>query len=291
MGEKLGQNFLVNKEIVKKIIEAANLKPDDLVLEIGPGKGILTEELAKKAGRIIAVEIDNKLADLLKNKFSTCKNITIIDEDILKINLRQLISNFEFLISNQIPISNNLISKQLKSPKKLQTNKLRNYKLIANIPYYITAPIIRKFLESENPPSEMILMVQKEVAERICEKPGKMSILAVSVQYYAQPEMLFNVSRENFDPVPEVDSAVIKIIPHPIPLPKKGEGDFSKEFFRVVRAGFCAKRKMLVNNLSNSFHLDKKTVEEKLKRVGISSRARAQELSVDDWKKLAELFF
>lgn len=254
MPTKLGQNFLVNKEIVKKIIKSANLQTNDLVLEIGPGKGILTEELAKRAGKVITIEIDRNLIPALKNKFEKIKNIEIINEDVLKINLSKL-------------------------------NLDKNYKVIANIPYYITSKIIRLFLESENPPNEMILMVQKEVAERIVAAPGEMSILAISVQYYAQSEILFNVPRENFDPAPEVDSAVIKISNI-----KNQNEKLRKDFFRIVKAGFCAKRKILLNNLANSFHLEKKEVEEKLKKAGISPTVRAQELAVGEWEKLARVF-
>jgi 16S rRNA (adenine1518-N6/adenine1519-N6)-dimethyltransferase len=144
------------------------------------------------------------------------------------------------------------------------------------------------FLEADCAPKEMILMVQKEVAERIVAEPGKMSILAVSVQYYAKPELLFYVNKQSFEPVPEVDSAVIRIAP----TAKHGirNTDDDKKFFRVVRAGFSAKRKVLINNLANSFHLDKKDLEEKFKKVGISPTARAQELSIEDWKKLTAFF-
>jgi 16S rRNA (adenine1518-N6/adenine1519-N6)-dimethyltransferase len=255
--KSLGQNFLKDKSIIKKIIESADLKADDFVIEVGPGEGILTEELAKKAGKILAIEIDKNLIKPLQKKFDNKKNIEIINGDILKINLPKLLGH-----------------------------QMSKYKVIANLPYYITSPIIRLFLETEIPPTEMILMVQKEVAERITAKAGEMSILAVSVQYYAQAEILFEVSRKCFDPIPEVDSSVIKISDFGFRI-----SDFErKKFFRVVRAGFCAKRKTLVNNLSNSLHLDKKEVEEKLKTIGILPTARAQELSVEDWKNITNLF-
>jgi len=233
--------------------------PEDFVLEIGPGKGILTEELVKYAGKVMAVEIDGNLVELLKDRFKSQKNVEIVKGDILKIDLS--------------------------IPTKSYKLKTKNYKIIANLPYYITSPVIRKFLESESPPSEMILMVQKEVAERIIAIPGKMSILSVSVQYYSQSEILFYVERENFEPVPEVDSAVIRIT-HNAERVTQNANEI-KKFFRTVRAGFCAKRKTLANNLANSFHLDKKIVEEKLKAAGISPTVRAQELSVENWKKLA----
>ncbi len=259
MPTKLGQNFLTNKNIARKIIEAANLTPDDFVMEIGPGEGILTEELVKIAGKIIAIEIDSKLVKLLRNKLRNYKNIEIIKSDILKIDLKYLLGS-----------------------------SASKYKLVANLPYYITSPVIRMFLETEYPPKEMILMVQKEVAERMVAKPGKMSILAVSIQYYTEPELLFYVSKENFDPRPEVDSAVIRIKTQEHKNTRTKEQ--TKKFFRVVRAGFCAKRKTLANNLSNSFHLNKKIVEEKLKKSELSPIIRAQELSVEDWEKLAEVF-
>ncbi|GBE16951.1 ribosomal RNA small subunit methyltransferase A [bacterium BMS3Abin15] len=299
MPEKLGQHFLNDKNIVEKIIKAAKLRPSDVVIEIGPGKGILTENLAKYAGKVIAVELDNKLADLLRNKFKNQKNVEIVEKDILKVNIVQFFSRHS---ERSVAESKNLMKKKLDPSATLGMTHCA-YKIVANLPYYITSPIIRKFLETQNPPSEMILMVQKEVAERIVAspseiptesrgakrisrgKPGKMSILSVSVQYYAKPEILFYVDKEKFDPVPKVDSAVIKISNI-----KNQSAKLRKDFFRIVKAGFCAKRKTLVNNLSNSLHLDKKEVEGKLKKTGIDPTIRAQELSVDDWKKIAELF-
>lgn len=266
MPTKLGQNFLKDKSVVDKIIQAAALTASDFVVEIGPGEGVLTEELAKHAGKVLAIEIDKNLLPALKNKFSAqggsasggknAKNVSIINEDILKIDFKKIVTDYELLVTG--------------------------YKLIANIPYYITSPIIRLFLEAENQPQEMILMVQKEVAERIVAGPGQMSILAVSVQYYAQAELLFPVSKIAFDPVPEVDSAVIKILPR-----KKYHSDDDRKFFRIVRAGFSAKRKTLVNNLANALHSDKNIVAEKIKALGLGPNVRAQELSVEDWKKLA----
>jgi len=275
MPTKLGQNFLRDEKVLKKIIDSANLSTDDLVIEIGPGGGLLTEALAKKCKKIVAIEIDGSLCTLLRNRFSNKKNVEIINANILKIDLRQLISNFQIPISNKIPGS------------KFQIPNFP-YKVIANLPYYITSPIIRLFLESEFPPQEMILMVQKEVAERIIAKPGQMSVLAVSVQYYAAAELLFAVSKNSFFPVPEVDSAVIRITRNPEPVARSSEE--VKKFFRVVRAVFSAKRKTLVNNLSSSFHLNKKEVEEKIKKIGLNPKVRAQELSVEEWKKLTKLF-
>lgn len=263
----LGQNFLRDEKILARIIKAADLKSDDLVVEVGPGTGVLTKELVRKAKKVIAIEKDDSLAKELKSHFCGNDNIEIINDDILKINLPELISSY-----------------------KLRTGA---YKLIANIPYYITSPIIQLFLETKYPPSEMILMAQKEVAERICSQPGQMSILAVSVQYRAKTELLFHVDKTAFWPVPEVNSAVIRIAPFnliPSPSPYQGEGnqDEIKNFFQVVRAGFSAKRKTLLNNISSSFHIDKTEAEKKIKKAGINPAQRAQELSVEEWKKLSK---
>lgn len=260
--KSLGQNFLRDENVLQKIIQAADLKTDDLVLEIGPGEGILTEELAKKSGQVVAVEIDKNLFANLKNKFRDKKNITFINDDILKINLSGLFSSYKLQVSS--------------------------YKLIANIPYYITSLIIRFFLENKLPPQEMILMVQKEVAERIVSGPGQMSLLSVSVQYYAKPELLFYVDKKSFYPVPEVDSAVVRItqnVEH-----ETQDTEKIKHFFRIVKSGFSAKRKTLVNNLSNSLHISKEEAEEKIKSAGLKPTVRAQELSIEDWKKLQETF-
>lgn len=278
----LGQNFLRDKKVLEKIITAADLKSDDFVIEIGPGEGVLTEELAKYAGKVVTVELDSNLVQVLRNKFSNNKNVEIINADILKVNLSELLPH---------PTSKN--ESPLSQIWERGLGGEGNYKVIANIPYYITSPIIRLFLEADCPPSEMLLMVQKEVAERIVAKPGKMSILAVATQYYAESELLFTVSKNAFFPVPKVDSCVIKIVPYPYPHPSplpEGEREFRKKFFRVVRAGFSAKRKVLINNLANSFHLDKKEVEKKLKIAGINPTARAQELDMDEWKKLTRIF-
>ena len=266
--------------VLEKIIKAANLTAEDFVIEIGPGEGILTEELVKRTGKVVAIEIDKNLAGNLKNKYKNNPKMEIINADILKINLPEIISNFKLQISNQYQNPNDKNTKcQILATK---------YKLIANIPYYITSPIIQLFLETTYPPTEMILMVQKEVAERICAEPGKMSILAVSVQYYADARLLFHVDKKSFWPIPEVDSAVIKIEVRS--KNKEVSKEETKAFFRIVKAGFSARRKMLVNNLASSFHLDKREVEEKLKKAGVDPTARAQELNIEEWKRISLLF-
>lgn len=259
--KSLGQNFLKDEDVLQRIIESAELSQNDIVLEIGPGTGVLTQKLSEVAKKVVAIELDDRLIELLRSLLRNKKNVEIIQGDVLKINLPELISRY-----------------------KIQDTK---YKIVANIPYYITAPIIKLFLETEFPPSEMILMVQKEVAERICAKAGEMSVLAVAVQYYAKPEYLFTVPKNAFDPVPKVDSAIIKVTR--IKEQETRDKQKEKNFFRIVRAGFSARRKTLVNNLSSSLQLDKNEVEEKLISLGFLKNVRAQELGVEDWKKLTEI--
>lgn len=256
--KSLGQNFLKDDTVVDRIIECANLSNEDVVIEIGPGMGVLTEKLAKVCKKVIAIELDDRLIDLLRNKLRNFENVEVIHDDILKINL----------------------------PELLTTNNLQHakYKVVANLPYYITSPILRLLLETQYPPGEIIVMVQKEVAERICAAAGEMSILAVAVQYYADAEYLFTVPRTAFEPSPKVESAILKITYNLKSTTYNKEN--TKKFFRIVRAGFSAKRKTLANNLSNSLQLEKKNVEEKIESLGFSRNARAQELGVDDWKKL-----
>jgi 16S rRNA (adenine1518-N6/adenine1519-N6)-dimethyltransferase len=258
--KSLGQNFLKDRQVVERIAISAALDPDDVVLEIGPGRGILSEELMRYVRKVVAVELDKNLVDGLEKKFKGEEGFEVVHGDILAVNLTDMMAPYRY----------------------------EGYKVVANIPYYITSKIIRLFLESDNPPKEMILMMQLEVAERILAEPGDMSILAVSVQYYADVKFLIEVDRECFDPAPEVDSAVVRITPKISDGPRDKEED--KLFFRVVRAGFSARRKTLLNNLTNSFHLDRAMVENILMENGFSVYTRAQELSVDDWKKLAPAF-
>ena len=278
--KRWGQNFLIDERVLKKIVDSANLKKSDIVLEIGPGIGTLTLELAKRvhpikslrgkfngAGKVIAVEKDKKMCEILKDLLEgwNVRNVEIIQDDILKI-------------------------------EKL---KIKNYKIVANLPYYIVSPVIRKFLElSEARPREMILMVQKEVAQRICAKPPEMSILAISVQFYAKPEILFYVSKNSFWPQPKVDAAVIKIVPfdwskkfvwaHSHFASKRRASAFRMLFFKIVRAGFAQPRKQIVNNLSKMLKLDKKRVKNWLLENKIEPGRRAETLTIGDWIKLTK---
>jgi len=240
--KRLGQNFLIDKRVLEKIVNAANLSSKDIVLEIGPGLGVLTIELAKRVKKVIAIEKDRRMCEILKKVLKDYKNVEIINADILKI----------------------------------ENCKLKIGKLVANLPYYITSPVIRKFLEI-NPPTGgklklMILMVQKEVAQRICAQPPKMSLLSIAVQFYAEPEIINYVSKKSFYPQPKVDSAIIKIIPKPIPKIN------TKKFFNLVKKGFSSKRKMLKNNLG---------IKESLfEELGLNPKTRAENLAVQNWIKL-----
>jgi 16S rRNA (adenine1518-N6/adenine1519-N6)-dimethyltransferase len=259
-----GQNFLIKEEIYNKIIKTAEIKKDDVILEVGPGFGFLTAKLAQKAEKVIAVELDNKIAEILKTGFIAqgVDNIKVVNENILDL--------------------------EINTP--LAMGGRGKYKIVANLPYNITSVFLKKFLSAENKPELMVLMLQREVAERICARPGKMSLLAVSVQFYAEPEIIAYAPAEDFWPQPEVDSAIIKIkIKSSPPFLNKG-GKNEKDFFRLVKIGFSARRKMLKNNLANGYHITQTEAEERLKQAGFSPKIRAQELSVADWKKLLVAF-
>lgn len=242
-----GQNFLFDQNIVQKIIKSANLTKKDVVLEIGPGLGVLTEDLVKEAKKVIAVELDRKIISFLRDRYKKVDNISIIEGDILRMHINAL-----------------------GLPKK--------YKIVANLPYNITSKFIRRFLEADNPPTEMIIMVQKEVAQRMVETPGKMSLLSVAVQFYAEAKILFGVSRKSFWPSPKVDSVIIKI-----QQLKKPRFSDPKLFFKVAKVGFSAKRKQLHNNLSNGLQLKSSEVKDIITSMGLDEKVRAQDLSVDDW--------
>ncbi|MEK7072513.1 MAG: 16S rRNA (adenine(1518)-N(6)/adenine(1519)-N(6))-dimethyltransferase RsmA [Patescibacteria group bacterium] len=249
-----GQNFLFDQNIVAKIIASADLDNKSSVLEIGPGLGVLTDHLIQKSGQVVAVELDKKLIGFLKNKYHQADNLEIIEGDILKLDRASL---------------------------KLVTP----YKVVANLPYNITSNFIRNFLETKSPPTEMIIMIQKEVAQRIIAKPGEMSLLSLSVQFYAEPKILFEVSRNSFWPSPGVDSAVISL-----KLKDKLAFTDHKLFFKVAKIGFSAKRKQLHNNLANGLHLRSDQIKAIIKNIGLDEKIRAQDLVMEDWINLLKYF-
>ncbi|MFN8491885.1 MAG: 16S rRNA (adenine(1518)-N(6)/adenine(1519)-N(6))-dimethyltransferase RsmA [Caldilineaceae bacterium] len=267
--KSLGQNFLIDEHHLDRIVAAADLTPEDTVLEIGPGLGVLTHRLAAQAGRVVAVEVDDRLISFLRTQFITQSHVSIVHGDILELNPASLVGSPE--TQSEIPHS------ALPTP---------HYKVVANLPYYITSAVIRHLLEASQPPSLAVLMVQKEVAERICAKPGDMSLLAVSVQFYAQPAIVHHVPAGAFYPRPKVDSAVLRldVLPQPV-VP-----DITPEqFFRVVRAGFSQKRKQLLNTLSAGLHLPKSEVSAALPQVGIDPTRRAETLSLAEWGQICHI--
>lgn len=243
----LGQHFLIDKESVEAIIDAAEITPDDTVLEVGPGLGVMTDELAKTGAQIVAVETDRTLVELLNRRLPD--TVQVKEADIMKFNLADLPAD---------------------------------YKVVANVPYYITSPIIRLLMESKNPPIHSVLLIQKEVAERIAAQPGAMSILALSVQYYADVALVVDVPRDRFYPIPNVDSMVIKLTRKIQPA---FEADTHK-LFRLIKAGFGEKRKQLRNSLSGGLQMTTEQSAELIEQAGLSATARAQELSLEQWKSL-----
>jgi 16S rRNA (adenine1518-N6/adenine1519-N6)-dimethyltransferase len=250
----LGQNFLHDVQALSEIVAAAELSPSDFVLEVGCGLGSLTRFLASTAGKVVAVEIDPRLAELARENLRDWGNVRIVCADILEIDLHDL----------ALPAG---------------------YVVAANIPYYLTSAIIRLLLESETSPRRLVLTVQKEVAQRICAEPPEMSILAVSVQVYGRPRIVAEIPAEAFIPVPKVDSAVVRIDCHRQPMVSTA---LERVFFRVLRAGFSQPRKMLRNTLSSGLSATAADVEAMLRGVGIDHRRRPQTLSVEEWIRLGQ---
>ena len=258
--KKLGQNFLIDDEAINKIVDSANLTKEDLVMEIGPGLGTLTSMLLEKAGKVIAIELDDRMVKILQDRFLVYNNFELINEDVLKVNLPELIE----------------ANKQFKSVK-----------VVANLPYYITTPIIMKLLENRLNIESITIMIQKEVAERIVATPGsKLSgAITYSVHYYAEPEEVTIVPNTSFIPSPEVDSEVIKLVIRKEPtLELKDE----KLFFNIIKASFMQRRKTLANGLVNGGILQNKTEAVKLlKNIGLEENVRGEELSLEQFAKLS----
>ncbi len=248
---------------------AAKITPTDTILEIGPGLGILTQALARVAKRVVAVEKDLNMAGILKKSLGGVKNVELVQGDILEINFKFQMSNVKSNPKSKNPTYQILDTK---------------YKVVANLPYYITSPFIRKFLEAKQKPELLVLMVQKEVAQRICAKPPHMSLLAVSVQFYGKPEIVSYVKKFSFWPQPKVDSTILKI------TPLNTEAGNQQIFFKIARAGFKQPRKQLAGNLAGGLKMPHKKVEEWLLKNGILPTQRAETLQLQDWKTLAETF-
>ena len=279
-----GQNFLISKKVFKKIIKTAQLTKDDIVLEVGPGLGFLTKELARRVKKVIAVEIDKNLVQILKEELKDYKNVIIINKNILKISPDEFKAEIDKVPNPQFPIPNSKyqIYPQSQIPdSRFPIPNYKNYKIVANLPYHITSRFLRQFLEGDIKPEELVLMVQKEVAERITARPGKMSLLAVSCQFYADCQIVGLVGRKNFWPSPRVDSAIIKL-----KVKREKYKVDEEKFFKIVRAGFRQKRKKLVTNLTKELSIDKKKILALFQKLGIPEDARAQDLSVEEWVSL-----
>ena len=260
--KSLGQHFLIDSGVLRKIVEAAELSPQDTVIEVGPGLGVLTAELTKHAGRIIGVELDDNLAEMLKQTLSWASNLTIVHEDVLKATPSALL-------------------------EKAGVPPECAYKVVANLPYYITSAVLRHFLEGDARPGVMVVMVQKEVARAITAAPGEMSLLSVAVQFYGEARIVSSVSARSFFPVPKVDSAILKIRLHLRPLI---DADKTDSFFELVRAGFCANRKQLINSLSQGLSKPKDEIRALLDKAAIEPKRRAETLTVAEWVKLWRVF-
>ena len=260
--KSLGQNYLVNRGVLDKIVETAEISKEDLVLEVGPGTGNLTEKLSERANQVVAIEKDSRLIKSLKERFKD-SNVEIEEGDILKVDIRTL-------LDHRIPLS------------KASGNV--GYKIVANIPYYITSNLLRSIFEKWPRPELIVLTVQKEVAKRIVVKPPDMNLLALSIQFYSDAEIISYVSKGSFRPIPKVDSAIIKLTPRDQPLLTD-----PKMFFKLIRAGFSGKRKQLVNNLAKNFGMIKEDILKVFEKIGIEPAIRAENLSLNQWIELSKL--
>jgi len=253
---ELGQNFLIDPAALERIIEAADLSESDEVLEIGAGVGSLTRYLCRKVSRVIAIEIDHNLIPLLKETVTDNANVDVIQGDILSLQLSDLVHGDD-------------------------------YKVVANIPYYITSKLIRYLLESGKGPSLIVLTIQREVAIRICAQQGKLSLLALSVQLYGQPRICSSIPAGAFYPVPKVDSAVVRIDIYDQPVLPSARID---TFFQLAQAGFSQKRKTIRNSLSTGLNIPANKAEALIKSAGIDPQRRAETLSLSEWQSLIEVF-
>lgn len=254
--KSLGQNFLVDPNVLQRVIDAGCITKEDNILEVGAGLGSLTRLLGKYANEVIAVELDSDLFPILREVTNSFENIHIVQGDILRLDPVQLMPPGSYLV-------------------------------VANIPYYITSNLIRHLLDTKNRPARIVLTVQREVAERICAKSGKLSLLSLSVQIYGNPQVISGIPAGAFYPVPKVDSAIVRIETLPSPIIP---ADQINTFFNLTKAGFSQKRKTLRNSLSAGIHQEPDQTEKLLNEAGISPQRRAETLSIDEWKSLTSLY-
>jgi 16S rRNA (adenine1518-N6/adenine1519-N6)-dimethyltransferase len=251
--KSLGQHYLVDGAILSRIITAADLHRQDVVVEVGPGPGSLTRRLVEHAGRVIALEVDPNLAAALPARLGNPDNLTVVEADARTADLAELIGPAE------------------------------RYKVVSNLPYYAANPIIRRFLEAEHQPELMVVMVQREVAQSMLARPGHVTILSMAVQYYATPRLVCNVPPRAFRPPPKVSSSVVRLDLRPEP---PVDVNTAPAFFDTVRAGFAAPRKQLRNSLSQGLHVDAELVGTVLNAAGIDGRRRAETLTLEEWARV-----
>jgi len=254
----LGQHFLVDNSYLETICAKAELSKEDTVIEVGPGLGMLTEALLKEAGRVIAVEVDTALTNALTQSLSNSPNLTLVNADILET-----------------------------SPEQLLEAGVTSYKLVANLPYNIASPVIRRFLEAKVKPDLIVVMVQREVAKNMMATAPNMNLLAIGVQLYGKPKIVRKVPPDAFYPRPKVDSAIVRIDVYDKPSVDVGD---IETFFKVARAGFGNKRKQLRNSLAHGLDMLPKEIEELLDKAGIDYKRRAQTVTLDEWARISRLF-
>ena len=259
--KSFGQNFLIDESIVNSIVECAEISKDDFVIEIGPGLGTLTAKLLENAGKVMCIEIDKKMLEILNDRFKLYENFELINDDVLKVDLHSIIK------------------------ENLQNYK--NAKVVANLPYYITTPIIMKLLEDKLDLTSITVMVQKEVAERLTETPGGKNTGAItySINYYTEPSLVLNVPSDSFIPSPKVDSSVInlKILETPKVAPQNED-----LFFKIIKTAFLQKRKTLINTLIIGNWGTRESLEKMLNELGIDLKIRGEKLSLEEFKKIAD---
>ncbi len=263
--KKLGQNFLIDENVLDTIVNSSEISSEDLVIEIGPGLGTLTQKLLEEAGKVICVELDDRMITVLQDRFFMYNNLEIINEDILKIDLGKLI----------------------KENKK--NSDLKKVKIVANLPYYITTPIIMKLLEEKLDIESITVMIQKEVADRLTAIPGNKNSGAITytVYYYSQAEEILTVPNTSFIPEPEVESEVIKLNIRKKPVIEIKD---EEKFFKIIKYAFMQRRKTLVNSLSNSNLFEsKQQIENILKELGIDKRIRGEALTIEQFAKITKL--
>ena len=286
--KSLGQNFLVDDAALDRIVAAAEIEDGDWVLEIGPGLGTLTRRLAQAAEHVVAVEIDQNLIPPLRLALAGHSNVDIVHGDILQLDPFELVARQASAIGPSGPHSRTVAPAEASTSAQLsdhRTNPLTHYKVVANLPYYITSAVIRHLLEVGVRPSVLILTMQLEVAQRILAAPGDLSLLAISVQFYGKPALVTRINAGSFYPAPKVDSAVVRIDVHPQPPVAV---DDVGHFFAVVKAGFGQKRKQIHNALKAGLALRPETIAAALAQANVDPKRRAETLTLPEWARLAE---